>query len=161
MRRKALLILFAIIALAAIAVVVVLPMIDGEMMKVPLVNGITALRNGDANALRACFTPDAVIIVDKEALPAAKALEEVKSLHEMHLFDGEMRFAGYSNVQQRSKTEISAKAIIRTYIEGTDDVPYHRVPIDKTGTVVLKKTGFFTWKIKLVNLDESETGFMK
>ena len=155
MRGKVLLVCCALIVLLVIGKVFVLPMIDMEMMKAPLTNGLMALRNGDMRALRDVFTTNATFASASATLAAAAVLEANRASIETKELDTAMRFGGFTNLHRESETRVSADFTIIVYYEG-DESGYHRVPIDKTGHVVLQQQGFMNWKIDQLSSKEPE-----
>jgi len=160
MRRKALLVLFAVVVLAVIGFYFVLPGIDQEMMKTPVVNAMNAVRDGDMKALRACFTQTATVDVAKPDVPVDAVIAKNRGdLESGALREQSMRFGGYTNAKYDSPTEVSADFTVIAYVEGGD--AYRRVPYEVKGHVVLEKQGFLQWKIKHIRVNEELGGIVK
>ncbi len=157
MKRKALLVLFILAVLVVIGVVFVLPMIDGEMMKVPLADGIMALRNGDFRSLRGYFTSDATLAYAQTTVSVDAALAAAQPYMAARQFDVSMHFGGYTNLRRESAQCVSADFTVIVF-DTSEDNPYSRVPIEKTGHVVLEKQGFMHWEIERLSSTEPEFG---
>ncbi|MHB9133058.1 MAG: hypothetical protein ACYDBB_18475 [Armatimonadota bacterium] len=156
MRKRIWFILAIIVTVLILGGVIVLPIIQSEMMKVPLTEAIMATRRGDISALRTCFTPDAQVGAGGFAIAANDAIDLLAPYILEHKANNNMRFGGYANQQQVTPTTVKADFTVWFSVEGNDDIPYRRVPIRKTGQVVLVKTGWFTWKIKKLSSNEGE-----
>ncbi len=159
MRRKVLLVLGVLIVLAIIGKLFILPMLDMEMMKAPLTNGLMALRSGDMRALHGVFTDGAVLEHAQTTVEATAFLESNRGLIEAKELDMDMRFDGFTNVRRESDTSASADFAITVYFEG-EESGYHRVPIQKQGHVVLYRQGFMNWKIERLTSPDPEFGEM-
>lgn len=155
MRRKVILAVCLLIVLAIIGVVFVLPLMDREMMKAPLSNGLMALCNGDMRALRSVFTRDANLEYAQETIAITTVLAENRTAIETKELNTSMRFAGLTNMRRESDVRVSADFSIIVYYTG-DENPYPRMPIEKMGHVVLYHQGFMDWKIEKLRLQEPE-----
>lgn len=156
MKRKLGLVLVILVALGVFGVTVVLPAVDREMMRAPVVNGLNAARSGQFRSLQACFTPDATVGYGNMALPAALVLRTAAP----YLRSGEgrpasMRVGSFTNLMWLGRDEVEADATIIAYLEG-GDLPYRRVPIKKFIQVRLRRVGFLTWRIAHITSDEPE-----
>ncbi len=154
MRRRLLIVLGVLIALGLCWQFVAAPMIDAEAMKIPVVNALTAIRRGDAKALRGNFTPRATAGVADRNMDIDTAIRNAEPFLEQAAGTS-MRFGEFTTLQRKGNV-VEADVTVWVYIEGGDDLPYRHVPLQRRGHVRLIKQGWFTWKIDHVRSDASE-----
>ena len=156
--RRVPVLLIYLVGLAVLLGVVVTPLIEEEMMRAPLAEAILAVRRGDANGLRTCFTPEATLAYQDTTLPAAEVITDFAPLLQTSAWRGAARLGDYTHIRQRPDTLVEADFTVWVYLEGGDDLPYKRIPIQKQGHVTLKKLGWFRWKIQRITSDDADYG---
>lgn len=148
-----------IVLLGGLVAAIVVPLIDDEAMKVPMTHVLAAIQQGNAPALRRCFTPDATVSARTLTLSASSAIDMIEPwLAGRRLQGMRVRFGGYDNLVRQAHGLVTARVTVWAYLEGGDDIPYRRVPIRKTGQVTLKNVGLFRWKIQHLSSTEPEIG---
>ncbi|MHB9022846.1 MAG: hypothetical protein ACYC7E_01540 [Armatimonadota bacterium] len=136
---------------------IIWPIVDDELQKVPVVNAINAVRGGKTAALRACFTDDAQAVYRDKRIGISAAIHAAAPLLESSYFQGSVRFGGYADKQRVSRDRVKTNATIWVYLEG-GELPYRRVPNRKIVQVLLQRVGWFTWKIQEVGSDDEDFG---
>ncbi|HEY3376549.1 MAG TPA: hypothetical protein VGL77_03560 [Armatimonadota bacterium] len=145
-----------IIAVTLIVLVVgifgVWPLVDGELMKVPFTDGITAVRAGNVAKLRNVFTADATVSNKLfGTLAVANVIDRLAPLiTQAHEQPANFRFGSYTNMT-KSWGRAEADFTIIFVMEG-DEVPYHGLPVGQQGHVVLLRHGLFSWKIAQLSM---------
>lgn len=143
-----------LVAALLLGALVVWPLVDGELMKIPMTDGLAALRRGNLPAVRACFTPNAVAFSRDREMPITQLLDAYASEIEGDKGTGSYRFGGYTHLLKQGNTALADFTVY--YYLNDDDVPYRNVPIKRTGKVMLVRDGFFSWKIARIGSDEPE-----
>lgn len=164
MRRHAGTIICVAVILFLIGIFVIWPAIDEQLARIPMTDGISALRSRNVAALRTSFTPDATLTAGSNELQVTALLDIIaprlsgKADEEL----GSFHFAGYSNAQRHGRTmEADFKIVFE--MPANDDNPYRVNPtVEKTGQIVLKKQGLFSWKIQRLSFkDDRLNGILK
>lgn len=158
-RRIGLAIVIAVLLLA-FGAFVVWPAVDRQLMRIPMTDGVAALRSGNLSALQACFTADAVVTAGDAEMPVADVLRQVAPLLSARSDRraGSFRFAGYVNPRQRGRVvESDFKIVVE--VDVGEDNPYRMNPtVERMGEVTLIRQGLFTWKIARIGLKDREWG---
>ena len=158
MRRHAGLIIVIAVLAVLVGIFIVWPIVDMELMKIPMTDGVSALRKKDVATLRKSFTPDAIVFVGNEQVPVTTVLDQLEKMLATYPVEmGSFRFAEYAN-QQRHWGRMEADFTIVAQVGGdSEDNPYHgSVPIRKKGHVVLVRQGIFHWKIAQLKTDDEQ-----
>jgi hypothetical protein len=154
--RKALIVI-GILALVAIVVAVfVLPAMDREAMKGPLIDATDAVLAGSVERLRECFTADAQFDTGMGlTLPMHEVLAYIAPQLTSHEFQGgNARFKGFENQRSTGRGRAEADFVVVTGYAG-DETGGHRVPVQVRGHVELTRLGFMRWRISRLSADDT------
>ena len=143
---KKLLIPVVAIVILAVLVIFVWPLVDAQLMQIPMSNGVAALSRGDTKALAESFTPDARILLSQGEVPVP--VKEVIRISEPMLQRAKsempsMQFTGYNNLQRRGKQAQAGFTVA---------VQFHDKPVTYRGIVTLQRSGLFNWKIDEIGI---------
>jgi hypothetical protein len=146
---KLLLCLLGIAMLGVLVVAAIWPLVEQQLMRVPLADGVTALRNGKLSVLRQCFTPGAVIAIRERTLSLEDVLASEPELQEGKTIDSPVRLGDLTHIQRHGRTA-DADITVIVDLQG-DDMPYRSIPLQRTMHVVLERQSLFVWKIQRVD----------
>jgi len=154
-RIRPLVLLIWIAVVVIIGLIFILPAIDREMMRSPMMNLTGAVNARDAARMRNSFTPDAKIGVEDSAFEADEAITAAEQYLKANGGMGNLRFAGYQNVQRLGNGEVEAEFTVKVDVDD-ESLPYRHVALPKTGYVRLKRVGWFRWKVAYLTSGEPE-----
>ena len=141
-----------------LATAIMLPMIDHEMMRAPLADAILDIRQGNVAALRECFQPGATLAFQQKPLAVETVIDAIAPLISARELRNSARLGDYTNIRQQPGELADADFSVWLYLEGSDDLPYKRIPLQKKGHVTLKRVGWFRWKIQRISSSDPEFG---
>jgi hypothetical protein len=154
-RSPALLIWIAVVAI--IGLIFVLPAVDREMMRSPMVNMMTAVNARDIPKLRASFTPAAEIGVHDLSFTASEAINAAEPYLREYGGTGNLRFDGFKDIKRIGKGRYEADFTVKIDVKVEDEVlPYKNMAVTRTGHVRLQRMGWFRWKIAYLTSNELE-----
>jgi hypothetical protein len=138
--------------------IILLRIMDQRSMRQPVVDVVSALNGKDINRLRACFTADGTIGTAESLLPAAAILSAFEPYIGQYGGEGDLKFYKLEKVQKMAGGKYQADFSVVYHLAGIGDEssPLGRVPIYKNGHVVLKRLGWFRWKIASLTSEEPE-----
>lgn len=144
--KKKLLLLAGIILLLVVGAYFLWPVLDAHLMKIPMNNAVAALSKTDAEALSACFTPDARLLMTQSQTPIP--VKEVIDTAMPMLKNSQsempaMTFRGFNNLQREGK-QARAGFTVLVQVEGA--------PVKYNGIVALQRSGIFNWKIAEIGI---------
>lgn len=144
--------------LAALAVIAasVLPTVERLAIRAPMRNGLAALRDGDIDGLRAVFAPSATIGVKAMSMSANDVIDLAEPAIQRYLVNEKIVFGGFLNEQRRTSRKFEADFYVYYYMEGGGLLPYRHVPVRKDAHVVMRRDGWFTWKIDHLQVDDPD-----
>lgn len=148
--------LLVLLGIVLLGIFVVIPAIDREMMKGPVIQAVNSIRRGNVEQLQGAFTPEAQFGVASLTIPAEIAIDAAAPFIEAGSGQGSLRFNGMQNVRQVGPGLMEAEVTVTYWLEGGNAVPYRRVPIRKQATVRIRRVKFLTWKIAYLTSDEPE-----
>jgi len=154
-RIRPLVLLIWIAVVVIIGLIFILPAIDLEMMRSPMMNLTGAVNARDAARMRNSFTPDAKIGFKGYAFTASETIDAVEPYLNRNESVGSLRFAGFRNLRPLGKGEYKADFTVKVDLED-DSLPYRHVEISKTGHVQLQRVGWFRWKVAYLTSSEPE-----
>jgi hypothetical protein len=149
-------VLLSLLALAVLWVLLVYPELEKQAEQAPLVNAILAVRRGDVDGVRAVMLPEATIRSGVLAMPAATVLTLATPLIREYGRQTAIRFDGYRDPRRVGGT-LTAEFWVWIYPE-RPDAPGRRIPLHRSGRVVLKRTGLLRWRIQELSSDEAYFG---
>jgi hypothetical protein len=148
-RWKSLVLAFAVFLSAAY---IIWPMIDRQLMEIPITDGITALRNGNVAKLAQSFTRDARISSSSATAAVSELLDRLAPRIVAGDTDDSLRFGGYANLQHHGRLVTADVTFI--YDIQNEDLPYRSLPTRWTEGVTLEKHGLFSWQVKAMHLHD-------
>jgi len=154
-RRWPLILLIWIVILAVIGLIFVMPAIDREMMRSPMVSLMNGVNADNVAQMRNSFSKDGTIGCKGMSFDASVAIDAAEPFLKDYGSQGRLRFAGFQNLKRLSKSETEADFTVKIDIND-ESVPYRNVAITKTGHVRLRRIGWFRWKIGYLTSSEPE-----
>ncbi len=139
---------------------VVLPAVDREMMRSPMVDGLAAVQRGNVKALRACFTEDGKLMYRGIPIPIMTVIAMAAPVitAQTNRGSGSASFGGFSDVKSVRPNEVEARFTVWIYATESEELPYRRVPMMRSGKATLERVQWFRWKIKQITTDADEVG---
>ena len=131
---------------------VIWPMIDRQLMEIPMTDGIAALRTGNITKLALSFTPEARVFSGLTSVEVSRLLLRFSPRLAEAPPGGSLRFGGYSSLTRHGAIVHADATFIYDY--QNDDLPYRSLPVRLTEGVTLQKTGYFTWQITEIRLKD-------
>lgn len=141
-----------------IGAIIVVPIMDRQSMRQPVVDLVSALNGRDINRMRGCFTADAKIGTGENQWPAGVVLSAVEPYIGQYGNEGDLKFYKLEKVSQLGHNQFDVDFQVVYHLEGVGDesTPMGRIPIYKNGHVILRRLGWFRWKIAGLSSDEQE-----
>lgn len=154
-RRRPLLLLIWIVAVAVIGLIIVAPAVDREMMRSPMVGLVNGVNANSVKQMKASFTEDGRIGCKGFSFSAVEAIDAAEPYLKDYGSQGNLRFAGFQNMRRLGKGEAEADFTVKAEIND-ESVPYRNAAISKTSHVRLQRVGWFRWKIVYLTSNEPE-----
>ncbi|HEX2948844.1 MAG TPA: hypothetical protein VHV83_04645 [Armatimonadota bacterium] len=154
--KKSIWVILGILAVLVIVRTLVWPVIDRELMTIPMTDGITAVQNTNMPGMRNCFTSDALIGIEEKDVAVATVLNVAEPMMKEHKDVGPLRFGGYDHLRALGNVAMADFTVF--YDHQGDDIPYRSVPVRITGQVTLERVSVFSWKIKHIGFKEQFLG---
>lgn len=139
---------------------IILPAVDREMMRSPMVDGLAAVQRGNVTALRACFTDDGKLVYRGIPIPIMTviAMAAPAITAQANREGGSASFGGFSDVKSVRPNEVEARFTVWIYVTENEELPYRRMPMMRSGKATLERVQWFRWKIKQITTDAGEVG---
>jgi len=154
-RRWPLILLIWIAVVLAVGLIFILPAIEREMMRAPMVNLVAAVNAGDIAKLRSSFTPDAKVGYSDFSVKANDAIATAEPFLRNLEGTGSLRFTGLEHVKRLGRGRYEADFTVKFDLED-ESLPYRQVVITKKGHVRLQRVGWFRWKVAKLTSNEPE-----
>lgn len=156
--RLLLMLLACVAALATLVLFVVWPAIDAQLMRIPMTDGIAALRRGDQAGVEAQCLPKAVVFIGDTEMDASAFIARLVPLVTAYgdRRTGSFRFTGYHNLRRRADT-VETEFTIAIQIDAGEENPYRMAPtLERGGEVTLVRQGLFRWRIARIGTRDTE-----
>lgn len=144
--KKKLLLVLGIVLLLLVGAYFLWPVLDAQLMKIPMNNAVAELSNTDAEALAACFTSDATLLMTQSEAPVP--VKEVIDTTMPMLKNAQenmpvISFKGFNDLRREgNKARAGFSALVQ--VEG--------VPVKYNGIVTLQRSSLFSWKIAVIGI---------
>lgn len=154
-RRWPLILLIWIIIVAVLGLIFVMPAIDREMMRSPMVSLMNGANTASIEQMRNSFTTDGKIGCKGFDFSADVAIDAAEPYLKDYGSQGNLRFTGFQHLKRVSKSEAETDFTVKVDLSD-ESVPYRNASITRSGHARLQRVGWFRWKIDYLTSSEPE-----